>query len=99
MKKLFLALPLALAAGSVFAADPIEKQVLITATVPTASFFVEPVGGNWMNDPQNMAWNPHMETLSPIRKQLEAKSTVGPITAHLLTPAVVTSGGTRLIST
>lgn len=93
MKAFLLALPLAvLAANSAIAADPIEKQVLITATVPTAAFYVEPVGGNWMNDPQDMAWNSFQGTLEPIRKQLQAKSTIGPITAHLLTPAAVTSG-------
>lgn len=93
MKALLLALPFAaLAAGPAMAEDPIEKQVLITATVPTANFYVEPVGGNWMNDPQDMAWNSFQGTLTPVRKQLQAKSTIGPITAHLLSPAVVSSG-------
>lgn len=93
MKALMLALPFAaLVAGPAMAADPIEKQVLITASVPTANFYVDPVGGNWMNDPQDMAWNAFQGSLTPIRKQLQAKSTVGPITAHLLSPAVVTSG-------
>lgn len=93
MKALMLALPFAvLAAGPAMADDPIEKQVLITATVPTAAFYVEPVGGNWMNDPQDMAWNSFQGSLTPVRKQLQAKSTIGPITAHLLSPAVVSSG-------
>ncbi|MFK0095057.1 CS1 type fimbrial major subunit [Pseudomonas sp. NPDC090592] len=93
MKALMLALPFAaLVVGPAMAEDPIEKQVLITATVPTASFYVEPVGGNWMNDPQDMAWNSFQGSLTPVRKQLQAKSTIGPITAHLLSPAVVSSG-------
>ena len=93
MKALMLALPFAaLVAGPAMADDLIEKQVLITATVPTANFYVEPVGGNWMNDPQDMAWNSFQGTLTPVRKQLQAKSTIGPITAHLLSPAVVSSG-------
>lgn len=93
MKALMLALPFAaLVAGPAMAEDPIEKQVLITATVPTANFYVEPVGGNWMNDPQDMAWNSFQGTLTPVRKQLQAKSTIGPITAHLLSPAAVSSG-------
>jgi len=88
-----LALPfVALVTGQAMAGDPIEKQVLITATVPTANFYVEPVGGNWMNDPQEMAWNSFQGNLTPVRKQLQAKSTIGPITAHLLSPAVVSSG-------
>lgn len=93
MKAFMLALPfVALVGGQAMAGDPIEKQVLVTATVPTASFYVEPVGGNWMNDPQEMAWNSFQGTLSPVRKQLQAKSTIGPITAYLLSPAVVSSG-------
>ncbi|MFF7108006.1 CS1 type fimbrial major subunit [Pseudomonas sichuanensis] len=93
MKAFLLALPLALmAATGVQAADPIEKQVLITATVPTAAFYVEPVGGNWMNDPQDMAWNPVSSSFYPINKQLQAKSTIGPITARLLSPASIVSG-------
>lgn len=93
MKRMLLALPLAmLFAGAAHALDPIEKQVQVTAQVPTDAFFVEPVGGNWMNDPQDMAWNSFQGSLTPVRKQLQAKSTVGPITAHLLSPAVVSSG-------
>ncbi|AIR91713.1 CS1 type fimbrial major subunit [Pseudomonas cremoricolorata] len=92
MKALRFALPLAVLIAGTAVADPIEKQVLITATVPTANFYVEPVGGNWMNDPQDMAWNSFQGALTPIRKQLQAKSTIGPITAHLLSPAVVSSG-------
>jgi len=93
VKAFMLALPfVALVAGPAMAGDPIEKQVLITATVPTANFYVEPVGGNWMNDPQEMAWNSFQGNLTPVRKQLQAKSTIGPITAHLLSLAVVSSG-------
>nr|WP_219857587.1 CS1 type fimbrial major subunit [Pseudomonas monteilii] len=88
-----LALPLTLLfAGAAFAVDPIEKQVQIVAQVPTDAFFVEPVGGNWMNDPQEMAWNSYQQKLDPIRKELQVKSTVGPITAYLVSPAVIASG-------
>lgn len=42
MKRTFLALPLALlAVGNVFAAEPLEKQVTVTATIPTENFYVE----------------------------------------------------------
>ncbi|KXG81415.1 MULTISPECIES: CS1 type fimbrial major subunit [Pseudomonas] len=93
MNRTLLALPLAMFfAGSAFAVDPIEKQVQVTAQVPTDAFFVEPVGGNWMNDPQEMAWNSYQAKLDPIRKQLQVKSTVGPITAYLVSPAVIASG-------
>ncbi|MBH3459781.1 CS1 type fimbrial major subunit [Pseudomonas putida] len=93
MKRLFVALPLALfTAASAYAVDPIEKQVQVTAQVPTDAFFVEPVGGNWMNDPQELSWNSFRSELQPIRKQLQVKSTVGPITAYLVSPAAVSDG-------
>ncbi|MNN15408.1 CS1 type fimbrial major subunit [Pseudomonas fluorescens] len=93
MKRTLLALPLTvLCAASAYAIDPIEKQVQVTAQVPTDAFFVEPVGGNWMNDPQEMAWNSYQAKLDPIRKELQVKSTVGPITAYLVSPAVIASG-------
>ena len=98
MKALLLALPLAvLAAGSALANDPIPKQVLITATVPTAAFHVEPIGGNWLTEPQQMGWDPRQEALLPIRRQLTARSTVGPISARLEDPATIASG-TDIIS-
>ncbi|GLO14062.1 adhesin [Pseudomonas putida] len=93
MNRSLLALPLTLLfAGAAFAVDPIEKQVQIVAQVPTDAFFVEPVGGNWMNDPQEMAWNSYQQKLDPIRKELQVKSTVGPISAYLVSPAVIASG-------
>ncbi|MDD2046434.1 CS1 type fimbrial major subunit [Pseudomonas putida] len=93
MKRTLLALPLAmLFAGSAFAADPIEKQVLVTAVVPTAAFYVEPVGSDWMNDPQELPWNPIKSSFGEIRHQLQAKSTIGPITGYLLNAPVITSG-------
>ncbi|MDH0305075.1 MULTISPECIES: CS1 type fimbrial major subunit [unclassified Pseudomonas] len=93
MKRLFMALPLALLTTAVaHAADPIEKQVQVTATVPTDAFYVEPVGGNWMNDPQELGWNSFRGELQAITKQLQVKSTVGPISAYLLSPAAITSG-------
>lgn len=93
MKQTLIALPLALLlAGTAHAVDPIEKQVQIVAQVPTDAFFVEPVGGNWMNDPQEMAWNSYQGKLDPIRKELQVKSTIGPISAYLVSPAVIASG-------
>ncbi|MEG0858080.1 MAG: CS1 type fimbrial major subunit [Pseudomonas sp.] len=97
MKHALLALPLALlATTTAYAVDPIEKQVQVTAQVPTDAFYVEPVGGNWMNDPQEMAWNSFRSQLEPIRKQLQVKSTIGPITAYLISPAVIASGSNNI---
>lgn len=93
MKRMLLALPLAmLFAGAAHALDPIEKQVQVTAQVPTDAFFVERVGGNWMNDPQELGWNPNQAKLDPVRKELQVKSTVGAINAYLVSPAVIASG-------
>ena len=93
MKRLLMALPLALfTATAAHAADPIEKQVQVIATVPTGAFYVEPVGGNWMNDPQELQWNSFQGRFDNIDKQLQVKSTIGPIAAYLLSPAVISSG-------
>lgn len=93
MKKVLFALPLAVAfAGQAFAVDPIEKQVTVTATIPTENFYVEPIGGNWMSDPQDMAWSSIQETLQPIRKQLRMKSTTGAISSYLLHQPAITAG-------
>ncbi len=97
MKSLFLALPLSLfVVGNAMAIDPIEKQVTVTAVIPTDNFYVEPVGGNWMNDPQEMTWNSFQSSLQPISKQLQVKSTSGAISAYLLNPAVMTSGANNI---
>ncbi|MDN5674889.1 CS1 type fimbrial major subunit [Pseudomonas rustica] len=93
MKRTLLALPLALfCATSAFAVDPIEKQVLVTAVVPTGAFYVEPIGSDWMNDPQELPWNPTRSSFGEIRHQLQAKSTIGPITGYLLNAPIITSG-------
>lgn len=97
MKRMLLALPLALLTlGTAHAADPIEKQVQVIATVPTAAFYVEPVGGSWMNDPQELPWNSFQSAFGTIDKQLQVKSTVGPISAYLLSPAVISDGANNI---
>ena len=93
MKSTILALPLAmLFAGVVMADQRIDHTVTVTATVPTDKFSVEPLGGNWMNDPQELGWNPNQAKLDPVRKELQVKSTVGAINAYLVSPAVIASG-------
>lgn len=93
MKSIILALPLAmLFAGVVMADQRIDHTVTVTATVPTDKFIVEPLGGNWMNEPQNMSFKPVDGSLEPIRKQLTMKSTSGAITAKLMNTPTMTSG-------
>lgn len=93
MKIPILALPVAmLFAGVAMADQRIDHIVTVTATVPTDKFIVEPLGGNWMNEPQNMSFKPVDGSLEPIRKQLTMKSTSGAITAKLLNSPTMTSG-------
>lgn len=97
MKHTLLALPLALVlAGSAWADQRIDHTITVTANVPTDKFFVEPVGGNWMNDPQSMSYRPVDGTLEPIRKQLSVKSTSGAIKAKLLNAPAMTSGANTI---
>jgi len=97
VKRILLALPLALlGATCALAADPIEKQVQVIATVPTATFYVEPVGGGWMNDPQELPWNSFQSAFGTINKQLQVKSTVGAIAAYLMSPAVISDGANSI---
>lgn len=97
MKRTLLALPFALlTTTAAWAADPIEKQVQVIATVPTGQFYVEPVGGGWMNDPQELPWNSFQSKFGTIDKQLQVKSTVGPIAAYLMSPAVISDGANAI---
>ncbi|KNC06888.1 MULTISPECIES: CS1 type fimbrial major subunit [Pseudomonas] len=97
MKSRLLALPLALLmTGSAWADQRIDHTLTVTATIPTDKFFVEPLGGNWMNDPQNMSFKPVDGTLEPIRKQLSVKSSSGAIKAKLLNSPAMTSGANTI---
>lgn len=92
MKRLTLLALALIASTQALAADPIEKQVTVSATIPTTAFYVEPYGGNWMNDVQELSYQPSSDTLAPVRKQLQAKSTVGPIEALLINDAAISNG-------
>lgn len=92
MKKLTLLALAMIASTQAMAADPIEKQVTVSATIPTTTFYVEPYGSNWMNEVQEMGYNAISETLMPVNKQLMAKSTIGPIEALLLNDAAMSNG-------
>lgn len=95
MKKFITLAPLALllASASALAVDPIAHQMTVTATVPTDDFYVTPTGGgNWMNDPQNLDYDSQTKTLAPLSRQLDMKSTTGPITAKLTSPVEISNG-------
>ncbi|MDY1049180.1 MULTISPECIES: CS1 type fimbrial major subunit [Pseudomonas] len=97
MKSSLLALPLAiLIATPALAVQRIDHTVTVTAIVPTDKFIVEPLGGNWMNEPQKMSFKPVDGSLEPIRKQLTMKSTTGEIKAKLLTAPSMSSGSNTI---
>lgn len=97
MKSRLFTLPLAmLIAAPAFADQRIDHTVTVTATVPVERFYVEPLGGNWMNDPQNMSYRPVDGTLEPIRKQLSVKSTSGAIKAKLMNTPSIANGASSI---
>jgi hypothetical protein len=97
MKYSLLALPLVvLMAGPAVAEQRIDHTLTVTATVPVDTFYVEPMGGNWMNDPQNMSYRPVDGNLEPIRKQLSVRSTTGAIQAKMLNLPSMTSGANSI---
>ncbi|MFM5204208.1 CS1 type fimbrial major subunit [Aeromonas veronii] len=91
MNRLWFAPILLLASGSLMAAERIEHTVTVTAQIPTDKFYVQPVG-DWMNTPQKLTYNPFNQQLEPLAKQLEMKSTLGPIKGYLVYPATMASG-------
>lgn len=92
MKKLIL-LPLAaLFAQAAVADEVVNKQVTVTATIPTATFFVEGFGSNWMNEVQDLAYDPRSDSLYNIDRQIQVKSTIGPIEASLVNDPQMSNG-------
>ncbi|HHQ4738553.1 CS1 type fimbrial major subunit [Aeromonas veronii] len=91
MKRLWFAPALLLVSGTLMAAERVEHTVTVTAQIPTDKFYVQPVG-DWMNTPQKLTFNPFSQKLDPLAKQLEMKSTLGPIKGYLVYPATMASG-------
>ncbi|MFM5762450.1 CS1 type fimbrial major subunit [Aeromonas veronii] len=91
MKRLWFTPALLLASSTLMAAERVEHTVTVTAQIPTDKFYVQPVG-DWMNTPQKLTFNPFNQKLDPLAKQLEMKSTLGPIKGYLVYPATMASG-------
>ncbi|HHQ4725244.1 adhesin [Aeromonas veronii] len=91
MKRLWFTPALLLASSTLMAAEKVEHTVTVTAQIPTDKFYVQPVG-DWMNTPQKLTFNPFNQKLDPLAKQLEMKSTLGPIKGYLVYPATMASG-------
>ncbi|MFL9628766.1 CS1 type fimbrial major subunit [Aeromonas jandaei] len=91
MKKLSIIPALLLVSNTLMAAERVEHTVTVTAQIPTENFYVQPVG-DWMSTPQKLIFNPFSQKLDPLAKQLEMKSTIGPIKGYLVYPATMASG-------
>lgn len=81
----------ALFCSSVMAIERVEHTVTVTAQIPTDNFYVQPVG-DWINSPQSLEYNVYTKALSPVSRQLDIKSTLGPVRAFLSSPASIASG-------
>lgn len=83
-----IALLASLGAAQVSAADPIEVQVQLIASVPSASFYVVPADTGWIGVPQRLEWTPDPTStwggkLSTLRKAFDVKNSSGAIAARL----------------
>ncbi|HIE5355103.1 TPA: CS1 type fimbrial major subunit [Stenotrophomonas maltophilia] len=70
---------------AVASADPEQfpLQINVTATVPTSTGLqISPVG-DWAGETQDLPWNMTTQRLEPVQKQIDMKSGLGAITAHL----------------
>ena len=84
---LALALLATLGATHASAADPIEVQVQLVASIPSTSFYVVPADTGWIGVAQRMEWTPNVATghgqLSPLRKAFDVRNSSGAIAAQL----------------
>ena len=99
---LALALSAMLGATQVSAADPVEIQVQLVASVPTTAFYVVPAETGWIGVPQRMEWTPDPVLggkLSTLRKAVDVKNSSGAIAARLTdsTGAYLSDGTNRMV--
>ena len=84
---LAFALFAALGATQVSAADPIEVQVQLVASIPSTSFYVVPAETGWIGVAQRMEWTPSATggggKLSSLRKAFDVKNSSGAIAARI----------------
>ena len=83
---LALALFAALGATQVSAADPIEVQVQLVASIPSTSFYVVPAQTGWIGVAQRMEWTPSATgpgKLSSLRKAFDVKNSSGALAARI----------------
>ena len=83
---LALALLATLGTAQVSAADPIEVQVQLVASVPSTTFHVVPAETGWIGVAQRMEWTPSVTgpgKLSSLRKAFDVKNSSGAIAARI----------------
>lgn len=98
---LALALLATLGAAQASAADPVEIQVQLVASVPSTAFYVVPAETGWIGVPQRMEWTPDPVLggkLSTLRKAFDVKNSSGAIAARLTdSTGAYLSDGTGMI--
>lgn len=98
---LALALFATLGATQASAADPVEIQVQLVASVPSTAFYVVPAETGWIGVPQRMEWTPDPVLggkLSTLRKAFDVKNSSGAIAARLTdSTGAYLSDGTGMI--
>ena len=98
---LALALFATLGAAQASAADPVEIQVQLVASVPSTAFYVVPAETGWIGVPQRMEWTPDPVLggkLSTLRKAFDVKNSSGAIAARLTdSTGAYLSDGTGMI--
>ncbi|WP_321167801.1 MULTISPECIES: CS1 type fimbrial major subunit [Aeromonas] len=94
MKSMFFITTLLVSLSSL-AAERVTHTVTVTAQIPTGTFYVLPVG-DWMSSQLKLSVNPSSQKLEPIVKELNMKSTIGPIKGFLSYPPVIVSGANNI---
>ncbi len=84
---LIIAVLAAFGSTPIFAADPIEHQVQLIASIPSTSFYVAPADSGWIGQAQLMEWTADTSAtggkLTAINKAFDVKNSSGAISARL----------------
>lgn len=99
---LALALLATLGATHVSAADPVDVQIQLIASIPSDNFYVVPADTGWIGVAQRLEWRPNVVSgrgeLSTLRKAFDVKNSSGAIAARLTdTGGAFLSNGSYMI--
>lgn len=83
MKKIVISCALISIPFIAYAAEQQSYSIEVVASVPDDSFYVMPVDGGWINEPQAMDYDYGTQRLRSIEKDFQYKSTLGGIQAYL----------------